>query len=426
MLALALLFPLASAYAESFTVTTNKDLYTVGEKAIIVGIIPDSAPDGYAVLVRVTGSEGDECAAQNVLPDSDNSFVSRPLDLEECGAGQYLVLAYYAELSTNSTFIVSNSSKTAPGNKLELRLLKNVAVQAQETVNQKLREFLESSQVLPEDIADKYSLGVFEASLVLQALDFGDTAEAKKHLIFTINHFREVLDALSAERMIFEAVAVDAASDDSDEAMLERYERLKEFYFRLEGVAQKNGIDKESEFGTIVSLLARSKQLIEEDNLQQAGENLERANEMLESIRRGLYGDDLASTQANATSPEEDLQAMRLAKVADKFEKDAYELIKDGSSSRVNATIQQVLDLISQARLDIESGDYASVRSNLSAAFSALDDAREMIKDDRDNKGDRGGSDDSSANGSDDEDSGPSDSANESNSGSNGNDENDQ
>src|SRR5574339_1166455 len=141
-LALLLVLPLVSAYAESFTVTANKDLYTTGEKAIIVGIIPDTAPEGYAVLLRVTGPDGSECAVQNVLPDSDNSFVSRPLVLEECGTGVYTVVAYYADISTNSTFTVSNSTQTGSGNRLELRLLKNVAIQAQETVNKKLREYL--------------------------------------------------------------------------------------------------------------------------------------------------------------------------------------------------------------------------------------------------------------------------------------------
>ena len=132
VLAVALLFPIASAYAESFTVSANKDLFSVGEKAIIVGIIPDTAPEGYAVLLRVTGPDGTECGVQNVLPDSDNSFVSRPFNIVDCGTGQYAVMAYYSTLASNSTFVVSNSSQTSQGNRLELRLLRNVAIQAQE------------------------------------------------------------------------------------------------------------------------------------------------------------------------------------------------------------------------------------------------------------------------------------------------------
>ena len=382
MLAMAMLLPLASAYAESLNVTTNKDLYTTGEKAIVVGVIPNTAEEGYAVLLRISGPDGSDCEVQNILPDSDNSFVSRPVSLGECGIGQYLVTAFYAELSANSTFTVSNSSQTGHGNRLELRLLKNVAIQSQETVNQRLRAFLESNQVLPEDIADEYSLGVFEASLVLQAVDFGDTAEAKKHLIFAVRHFRGVIDSMSADRLIFEqAIMLDAANDDSGEALLERYQRIKEFYFRLEELAQKNGIDRENEFGTIVSLLAKSKQMIDEGSLDQANQSLEETNAMLESIRQGLYGNrDLEGTAENSTLKSSDVQAKKLANVADRFEKTAYGILEEHSGERVNATVQTVLALISQARLDIQNEDYSSARSHLSDAFSALDQAKEMVK----------------------------------------------
>lgn len=400
-LSVGLLFPLASAYAESFTVTTNKDLYTVGEKAIIVGIIPDTAPEGYAVLLRVTGPDGSECVVQNLLPNSDYSFVSRPLDLGECGSGEYAVTAYYADISTNSSFTVTNSTHSGSGNKLELRLLKNVAMQAQESVNERMREFLESNQVLPEDIADMYSLGVFEASQVVQAVDFGNAAEAKKHLIFTIKHFRGVLDSLSAERIIFEVgLEVDASSDDDREAMLDRYERLKEFYFRLEEISQKNGIDNENEFGIIVSVLARSKQLIDDGHLESARGDLQDADERLELVRQNLFSSSRsAASEANSTL-DEDLQARRLTNAADRFERNAHSLLEGNPSEAVNATIQEALQLISLARIDIENGEYSFARSNLSAAFSALDEAKEMMKDEQAESGNSGHEDnDSSGNG---------------------------
>lgn len=390
-LSLGLLFPLASAYAESFTVTTNKDLYTVGERAIIVGIIPNTAPGGYAVLLRVTGPDGSECVIQNVLPDSDYSFVSRPLDLGECGSGEYAVTAYYAELSTNSTFTVTSSTQAGAGNRLELRLLKNVAIQAQETVNERLKEFLGTNQVLPEDIADRYSLGVFEASQVIQAIDFGNAAEAKKHLIFTIKHFRDVIDSLSAERIIFEAgLELDAASVDDRDQMLDRYQRLKEFYFRLEEIGQKNGVDNENEFGIIVSLLARSKQLIDDGDLDSARLDLQNADDRLERVRQNLFGSTSdAASEANSTL-DEDLQARRLTNAADRFERNAHSLLEENPNESANATIQRALQLISFARADIENGDYSSARGNLSAAFTALDEAKEMMKHGSDGHDERG------------------------------------
>jgi tetratricopeptide (TPR) repeat protein len=379
-----LLLPFASAYADSFTVTANKDLYVAGEMAIIVGILPSEAPQGYAVLLRVMGPDGSECAVQNVLPDSDSSFVSRPLNLDQCGSGEYTVLAFYSDLSTNSTFAVSNSTQIDSGNRLELRLLKNVAVKAQETVNAKLREFLDTNQVLPEQIADKYSLGVFEASLVFQAIDFGNTAEAKKHLIFAIKNFREVLDSLSAQRVFFgQAIELDTASESADEELVEKYQRLKEFYFRLEELAQKNGIENENEFGLIVSLLARSKALIDEGNLEEAGIGLQQVNGRLEAIRQQLYG-EASNAGGNGTgvnsTRSDDLQAKRLSNVADRFERDAYILLEGDPGESLNATAHRALQLISLARLDIEKGDYTSARGHLSEAFSAIDEAKEMKK----------------------------------------------
>jgi hypothetical protein len=359
-------------------VTTNKDFYTEREKAIVVGVIPEGAPAGYAVLLRISGPEGVECSVQNVLPDSDSSFVSRPIDFAGCGPGQYSVMAYYAELNANSTFTVSNNTKVESVNKLELRLLKNVAIQAQETVNRKLREYLESSSVLPEELADKYSIGVFEASLVLQAADFGDTAEAKKHLIFAVKHFREVMNSLSSDHIIFgDAISVQASSSPENEGMQVRYERLKEFYFRLEEVAQKNNAKDEDEFGSIVSLLARSKQLIDEGNFSEAGMGLDDVSTRLESIRQELY-----HVQPGASNSTSDLQAEKLSNIADRFEKNAHAILESSAATRVNATLQKALQLISQARVDIANGDYGSARSNLSAAYMALDQAKQLADDD--------------------------------------------
>lgn len=397
ILSILLLFPLLSAYAESLTVTTNKDLYTEHEKAIIVGMIPEGAPTGYAVLLRVSGPDGTECVVQNVLPDSDNSFVSRPVEIADCGPGQYSVMAFYAELSANSTFTVSNSTKTESVSKLELRLLRNIAIQAQESVNKRLKEFLESSGVLPEDIADKYSIGVFEASLVLQAVDFGDTAEAKKHLIFSVKHFREVLDSLSSERVVFsDPASLAASSSPEDEDLQERYMRMKEFYFRLEEVAQKNNVKDEAEFGAIVSLLAMSKQFIDEGNFAEADRDLDEASTRLESIRQELY-----HSQPPASNSTSDLQARKLSGVADRFERNAYAILGRSEGASVNATVQEALQLIAQARIDIAGGDYDSARSNLSAAYMAIDQAKQMAEDEeRDGNADKGSGKDDNENNS--------------------------
>ncbi len=395
LLSLVLIVPLASAYAESFTVTTNKDIYTIGEKAIIVGVVPGDAPEGYAILIRVAGPGGEDCSVQNILPESDNSFVSRPVNLANCGTGQYTVFAYYAEASTNSTFTVSDTSKTLVGNKMEMRLLKIVVLKAQESVNQKLKEFLDANGALPEDIADNYNQGVLEASKALQAIEFGNVADAKKNMGLSIGHLREVIESLSAERIVHD-LAADLPEDDenSKDSLLGRYERLKEFYFRLEELAQKNGVDRETEFGTIVSLLARSKQLIDEGELEGAGGDLSRANEMLEAIRQILFeeGNAAASASDNSTQPD-DVEARRLIAAADRFEKKAYNLLNESDSDDVDSKIQEALALISSARLSINDGSYESARAELSAAFTMLEEAKDMMSKGNSSKGSDGGSD---------------------------------
>ncbi len=402
---MVLIFPVVSAFAESLTVTTNKDIYTSSERVIVIGVVPEGAPDGYAVLVTIRGPDGKECALQTILPDSDSSFVSRPLRLESCGSGEYTVLAYYAELSANSTFTVSNSVKGGQGNNVELRILKNVILQAQETVNLKIREFIEANYVLPEDIAAKYSLGVFEASLAIQAIDFGDSGEAKKHLIFAIGHLRAVIDALSAERAVFgQTDELQLLTDDSGSSLLERYERLKEFYFRLKEVTEANGVDRTTEFDNAVSLLTDSKRMIDEGNFERAANSLDEVNLMLESIRQNLFEDDeTASALASNSTIKDDPQARRLASAADKFEMRARALLEDNGNPDADSKVQEALALISTARTAINDGDYQYARKALSAAFSALNEAEKLHDDGGDDDSDSGSGKDSEGKGSDDE-----------------------
>ncbi len=388
-LSLILVLPLASAYAESFTVTTNKDIYTIGEKAIIVGVVPGDAPEGYAVLVRVAGPGGEDCSVQNILPESDNSFASRPVNLARCGEGQYTVFAYYAEASTNSTFTVSDTSKTIVGNKMELRLLKVVVLKAQETVNQKLKEFLDANGGLPETIADSYNQGIFEASLALQAIEFGNLADAKKNTALSIGRLREVIGELSAQHIVFDLAADQPDdSDNSKDSLVGRYERLKEFYFRLEELAQKNGVDREGEFGTIVSLLARSKQLIDEGELEGASGDLSRASEMLEAIRQVLFEERNAGASASANSSlPDDVEARRLIAAADRLEKRANGLLDESANDDVASKIQEALALISSARVSINEGSYDSARADLSAAFTIIEEAKDMMSKSNSSKG---------------------------------------
>lgn len=388
LLLVILLVPIASAYAENFTVTTNKDIYALDENVIVVGVIPSDSPDGYAILLKVTGPDGKDCTIQNILPAPDGSFVSRPIKTGGCGFGDYSVSAFYADLKSASTFAVSNSSETDAGSALELRLIRNVVLQAQDTVNARVQELIDANYVLPEDIADKYSKGVSETSLAVQAIDFGDSGEAKKHVIFAIRDFREVMDELSSGRLaLFEQTAEQQAEakDDHAASLIETYNRLQEFYSRLEDLAEKNQVDKEREFTTASSLLASSLQMIDDGNLEGAEQRLSQVNRLLESIRTELFQGEEDQDQKSATyatNNTESNEARRLINVADKFEQRALRLLNETSSgSEAEAKVREALSLIANARSSIDQQDYDSARESLSSAYKALNEARNLIED---------------------------------------------
>lgn len=393
MLSLILALPVVfSAYAESFTVTSNKDIYTADENAIIVGAVPMDAPEGYAVLIRVTGPDGSECSLQNLLRAGDNSFVSRPVRLDACGMGQYRVSAYYADMNTTSMFTVSNNSRVDANNGLELRLLKNAVLQAQDVVNQKLNELVEAGYPVQEEVAEKYSSGVSETSLTLQAIEFRDAAEAEKHMIFAIRHLREVLDALSSERVIFDQITEQRAVSDSSESdssagSLEKYNRLKVYYYRLEELTEKNGANRESDFKSVASILASSKEMIDEGEIAGAERNFARVDELLEEIRADLFesgeeeqqGNNQSATQ-NASNSTGGQDNSGLASLADRYEQRALDLLwLSRSSAEAEAKIQEALSFIPSARASIEGQNYESARVALSAALNAVNEARKII-----------------------------------------------
>ena len=391
-LILILILPL-SAYAESFTVTTNKDIYSPNEKAIIVGTIPEDAPAGYAVLIKVTGPEGD-CGAQNVLPAEDNSFVSRPVKLNECGFGEFIVSAYYADQKTNSTFTISNNSQRDAASKLELRILKNVLLQAQDAVNTRVKELVEAGYVLPEEVAGTYTEGVSEASLALQAIEFGDAAEAKRHITFAIRDFREVVAALSNGNVArFEQTSEQQAASDGSSDVVGTYRMLREYYYRLEELAEKNQVEKEGQFKAAALLLANGKQMIDDGNLEGARRNFERVSALLETIRTSLFNgeeEENAASYTNNTSPEDKGLARKLTLAADRFERTAHQLLNQtDSDSGAQAKLQEALSLIASARASIEAQDLGSARDFLSNAYKAIIEAQRLAEDgDGDEDGD--------------------------------------
>jgi hypothetical protein len=307
--------------------------------------------------------------------------------------GQYRVSAYYADMNTTSMFTVSNNSRVDANNGLELRLLKNAVLQAQDVVNQKLNELVEAGYPVQEEVAEKYSSGVSETSLTLQAIEFRDAAEAKKHMIFAIRHLREVLDALSSERVIFDQITEQRAVSDSSESdssagSLEKYNRLKVYYYRLEELTEKNGANRESDFKSVASILASSKEMIDEGEIAGAERNFARVDELLEEIRADLFesgeeeqqqGNNQSATQ-NASNSTGGQDNSGLASLADRYEQRALDLLNQSrSSAEAEAKIQEALSFIPSARASIEGQNYESARVALFAALNAVNQARKII-----------------------------------------------
>jgi len=380
---LLLALPL-SAFAQSFTVTTNKGIYTIDEKAIFVGALPEDAPEGYAVLIVATGAAGD-CIIQQILPAADNSFMSRPLSIDRCGFGQVTVSASYANERATSTFIISNSSGANAGNTLELRTLKHIILQAQETANARVKELVENNYILPEEVARKYGEGVSKVSLALQALEFGDIAGAKKLAISALRDFREVLAALSEENVArFEQTTEQRAANSDNSDVIGTYNKLQRYYYLLAELAWKNEANMQTEFEVAAQLLSEARRMIGDRDFEAASLDLDQVSILLDEIRTKLVDHEESNLEfvsyANITSQEDKESARRLIEAADRFERTALRLLNETRSEEAKVKLQEALSLIASARASIEEYDLDSARNDLSAAYQAINEAQDLAR----------------------------------------------
>ncbi|MEP0825751.1 MAG: hypothetical protein HRF40_09710, partial [Nitrososphaera sp.] len=394
-----------SAFAQSFTVTTNKDIYRIDERAIFVGTVPDSAPDGYAVLIVATGTAGD-CIIQQILPAADNSYMSRPLAIDRCGFGQVTVSASYAEERATSTFIISNNRGSDAGNTLELRTIRNVILQAQESATARVKELVENNYILPEEVARKYGEGVSKVSLALQAIEFGDVAEARKHSTSALKDFREVLAALTDENVArFEQTIEQRTANSDNSDVVGTYNKLQQYYYLLAELSGKNDVDVQSEFEVAAQLLSEARRLIGERDFMSASLHLEEVSILLDEIRTKLVGHEQSNLEfvsyANITSKEDIESARKLIEAADRFEKTALGLLSDTRSEGAKAKLQEALSLIASTRVSIEEYDLDSARNDLSAAYLAINEAQDLAREESRNSAALNNNDNSSRNNND-------------------------
>lgn len=350
-------------YADLFTVTAGKDIYGSDERVVVAGTLPEEGSGN--VRVQITKDDR-QCALHTVSPDPDRSFVSKPLNVANCGPGQYKVTAHYDGMTTSSSFVISASSQDLYSGDLRIRTITKSILMAQEAANGRVKEVVDSGALLPEQAAQAQRKGVIEASLALQALQHVSAADARIHHLAALVQFRELMAALAPERLTMvarseeQAMTAAVASNGSEKLAM-----LQSLYGRLADLSEKN--DVRQDFGDTSALLSQAEELIGRSDAQGTDKVLEEASVLLEQARAKLVAEA------------ENSQARRILASADKLEKRAESLLDNSDSLYAGEKINESLLLVKDARSDVANGDYASARENLSQATKALNEAKKAI-----------------------------------------------
>jgi hypothetical protein len=413
------LYSYNSANAESFIVTTTKAVYTIDEKAIVLGVVPITAAEGYNVIINVTGPSGNLCSSQSIAPARDESFFSQPISLEQCGqVGNYTVTANYANLTTSSSFVVSGGTSAA--DQLELAAIKEIILNTQRAINSRVQEIFAANQSIDTGVAELYSNGTSEISLAMQSAQLGNIDQAKSHEIAAVKYFRLVLKVLASDVVKPEATTQQgpvqdqnqsqndsnsnssqpqaqaqnqnqAASQDNSgngnatqAALNDRLTSMIQFYNRLVELAKKNNLEiNANDSAAIESLFNDTQYRIAGGDFNGAENNMSQLAQLIEKVRSDLV--KAAESQKMASSLKssgsgDDSYGKRLQAIADKLQAISQELLarSNGNSDAV-AKIQQAIDLIDSARSDISNNDYSSARQALMNAMVLLSEAKSMI-----------------------------------------------
>ncbi len=433
------LYSYNSANAESFIVTTTKAVYTIDEKAIVLGVVPITAAEGYNVIINVTDPSGNLCSSQSIATARDESFFSQPISLEQCGqVGNYTVTANYANLTTSSSFVVSGGTSAA--DQLELAAIKEIILNTQRAINSRVQEIFAANQSIDTGVAELYSNGTSEISLAMQSAQLGNIDQARSHEIAAVKYFRLVLKVLASDIVKPEATTQQepaqdqnqsqyqnqndsnsnnnsnssqpqvqaqvqaqnqsqAASQDNSNnsnatqaALNDRLTSMIQFYNRLVELAKKNNLEiNANDSAAIESLFNDTQYRISGGDFTGAENNMSQLAQLIEKVRSDLVkaaeSQKMASS-LNSSGSTDDSYGKRLQAIADKLQAISQDLLarSNGNSDAV-AKIQQASNLIDSARSDISNNDYSSARQALMNAMVLLSEAKSMIDNNNGNNG---------------------------------------
>jgi len=416
VLAAALVLPAAygqsssSSSSSSFSVTTNKSVYDSSDRVIVAGTVDPDGDNNNSnsdkaikfVAVKVTKDDA-VCGQQFVRVERDGSFISRPMRVS-CGPGDYNVTATYAGQSAAAGFRIAG--KEPEQSNSELAQIRDSVAQAGDKANARIKELVQADVPIPAQAADKYQMGVYEASLATQSAEYGDADGAHKHADAALGYFAETMDLLSPENIRALSQHLSAASEDEERRLAaanDQYGRLEDLYRTLAGLAEKNGVS-DPVFGDIQALLVEGKRLLGINDIASAEPTLAITESMLDKAQAKLVeqandgrsnsdGNNSANAAGNnnnsnstttvatttttaATSPD----AGNLMASADRLEKRAEkQLAESGGNAQAEGQIRGAMNLISAARTAIGDGDYSSARESLSTASKTLIEADRLV-----------------------------------------------
>ena len=382
-----MLVPLRSTFADNFAVTTNKNTYSQNERVFIFGITPSDTSQGSSVRVELYGPSGQLCKVVNLVPDSDNTFVSKPLNLSACGTGGFHVNANYLGLNSTSSFEISNKGKQSLGNDPVMKKLKQDLAVEQLLINSRVREYSDSGGNLSSDFVEKYSEGKQESSAAIQAIEFGNATDAKLHGQAAIDIFKKLSDSLQdhPNPPMKAATANQERKVDSQNlsSITEEMTRLRSYLDQLQKLASANGIDYSQSFNSASNSLAEVSTSLAQNDTSGAKEKLDNVSLILDGIHSDLYSraqqNNINSTiahQANNSTADNGL-----VQAADRIESADNALLASNATKTkdVRSMIEDSLNYVSKARNDLAQGNYEQARKDLANALSLMAHAKSSM-----------------------------------------------
>ena len=390
MIMVSVLIPLHSALAEAFQIVTTKKVYLSDDRVIVLGSLPEDAEAKSAVKISISGPGGKLCGTQTVSSFPDDSFLSRPFDISNCGAGAYLATATYSNLAVTYPFSVVSRGQQSQGTGVELQAIKQFLSESRIALGARISQLVQAGVSIPADVAGQYNFALVESSSALQAIEYGNASDAKAHEIKAIAGFRYVADSLpevpkASAPQQSSVLAPQTKLDSQDTSNIQdSISRLQVYSDRLQKLAHSNNIDISKTINTVTLSLLSAQTKIASNDTASANKNLERLNEILENIRTSLYEQaqerSINSTLYGTRITNDDSTLTRLSQAADRIQSADRAILGDNmTNAKIKSLANGSLDLLQKARTDLQKGQYLLARDTLGAALQSMINARNAL-----------------------------------------------